>query len=157
MTNNLAKQLNLKSEHQELLSVSTFAASKSTDLNTYVVKFNIKLKDGTYLSMFANVLPQITGSIQRTPLLQKDIMFLEMLPKERLADNVPCALETTHIDLLIGSIIFGTLLGVTRLCFHLECLCFPLNRATLLLEGIQILFVRVETLVHCWRLQGHVA
>ena len=37
MTNNLAKQLNLRSEHQELLSVSTFGASKATDLSTYVV------------------------------------------------------------------------------------------------------------------------
>jgi len=60
MTKNL---LNLKSEHQELLSVSTFAANKSTDLNAYVVQFHVESKDGT---MFANV---ITNGIQRTPLL----------------------------------------------------------------------------------------
>jgi len=54
MTKNLAKQLNLKSEHQELLSVSTFAAYKFSDLNTYVVQFHVELKDGTNLAMFAN-------------------------------------------------------------------------------------------------------
>ena len=63
MTDHLARRLNLKLEHQELFSVSTFVASKATDLNTYVVKFQVKLKDGTNMLMFANVLPQITGNI----------------------------------------------------------------------------------------------
>jgi len=111
MTKNLAKQLNLKSEHQELLSVSTFAASKSADLNTYVIQFHVELKDGTNLAMFANVLPQITNGIQRTPLLQKDIEFLKILPKEKLADFIPCTLETTQIDLLIGSDYFWNIVG----------------------------------------------
>ena len=125
MTNNLAKQLNLRSEHQELLSVSTFGASKATDLSTYVVQFKVKLKDGTNLSMFANVLPQFTGNIQRTPLLQKDIEFLDMLPREKLADFIPCALETTHIDLLIGSNYFWDIVGGDKIVLPSEMFMIP--------------------------------
>ncbi|XP_065899951.1 uncharacterized protein [Dysidea avara] len=34
-----------------------------------------------------------------------------MLPKEKLADFIPCTLETTHIDLLIGSDYFWDMVG----------------------------------------------
>ena len=68
MADSLAKQLGLKPEQKELLSRTTFGAGKATNINTYVVKFNVKLKDGSSMLLFVNVLKQITGNIQRSPL-----------------------------------------------------------------------------------------
>ena len=72
-------------------------------MNTYVVRFKVKLKDGSFMCLSANVLKQITGSIQRIPLVQKDLNFLKAMPAEKMADYVPDKLENTTIDLLIGS------------------------------------------------------
>ena len=55
------------------------------------------------MTLYANVLKQITGSIQRSPLAQKDLEFLKTIPAERMADCLPNTLENTTIDLLIGS------------------------------------------------------
>ena len=68
MTDQLAKRLKLTPDHRELLSVSTFGAGKATGVDTYVVHFRVKLKDGSHMLLFANVLKQITGNIQRGPL-----------------------------------------------------------------------------------------
>ena len=111
MTDQLAKRLELTPDHRELLSVSTFGAGKATDVDTYVVHFTVKLKDGSHMLMFANVLKQITGNIQRGPLQQKDIEFLQLIPKDKLADLVPHSREVTTIDLLIGSDYFWDVVG----------------------------------------------
>jgi len=108
MTDSLAKQLGLKQEHKELLSISTFGAGKAMNINTYVVKFNVKFKDGSIMLLFANVLKQITGSIQRSPLSQNDIEFLKLIPSDKLADFVP---HTRTVDLLIGSDYFWDIVG----------------------------------------------
>ena len=103
MTGRLARELRLASESKELLSVSTFGATKATEIDTYVVHFKLKLKDGSHMVMYANVLKQITGSIQRSPLHEKDLEFLQLIPNEKIADIIPHTQETTNIDLLIGS------------------------------------------------------
>ena len=72
MTSQLAQRLNLSLEHKEILSVSTFGAQKATDIHTNVVCFKAKMEDGTFMTISANVLSQITGFIQRSPLVQKD-------------------------------------------------------------------------------------
>ena len=68
--------------------------------------------------IYANVLKQITGSIQRSPLVQKDLEFLKAIPAQKMADSLPNTLENTTIDLLIGS-------------DYLVCFCYPLNLSTL--------------------------
>ena len=88
--------------HIELLSVSTFGAEKASNVDTYVVQFRVKMKDGSHMPMFTNVLIQITGNIQRGS-LQRDIEFLQMIPQDKVADRVPHAFETATIDLLVGS------------------------------------------------------
>ena len=61
-------------------------------MDTYVVKFRVKIKDGSHMLMFANVLQQITGNIQKGPLQQKDIDFLQLIPQNKRADPVTRAL-----------------------------------------------------------------
>ena len=104
MTDRLAKQLKLVPEHRESLSVSTFGAEKASNINTYVVQFRVKTKDGSHMPMFANVLNQITGNIKQGPIHQKDLEFLQLiLPQNKMADSIPHTLETMAIDLLVGS------------------------------------------------------
>lgn len=52
--------------------------------------------------LFANVLKQITGCIQRSPLLQKDLEFLKFVPQNELADQIPSTMESLDVDILIG-------------------------------------------------------
>ena len=61
--------------------------------------------------MFANVLNQITGSIKRDPLHQKDLDFLQLIPQSKMADPIPNTVETTAIDLLVGSDYFWEVVG----------------------------------------------
>ena len=111
MTDRLAKQLKLVPEHRESLSVSTFGAEKASNINTYVVQFRVKTKDGSHMPMFANVLNQITGNIKRGPIHQKDLEFLQLIPQNKMADSIPHTLETMAIDLLVGSDYFWDVVG----------------------------------------------
>ena len=89
MMNKLAQKLNLSLENKQILSAFTFGAQKATDIHTYVVCFKVKLKYGTYMTISANVLNQFTKSVQRSPLVQKDLEFLKAILAERMADCLP--------------------------------------------------------------------
>ena len=119
MTNKLAQRLKLPSEHKEHLSVSTFGAKKATDIDTYVVNFKVRIKDGSYMLLSADVLKQITGSIQRSPLLQKDLEFLNLIPQSQLADHIPNTLESADVDILIGSDFFWNIIGGDKIVLPL--------------------------------------
>ena len=106
MTQQLPKRLRLKLEGNELLSVSTFGAEKAIGMDTYTARFSVKL-NGSCMMMCANVLKHITGSIRRSSLYQKDLEFLQMIPKNRMADTIPSTMETTYVDLLVGLTTFG--------------------------------------------------
>ena len=99
MTEKLAKELKLQSEHKELLSVSTFGNKNPKDVDTYV----------------ANVVRKITGSIQRGPLQSSDLDFLLSVSPGKIADTVPRTLESVNIDLLIGSDYFWNILGTEKI------------------------------------------
>ena len=109
MTDRLAKQLQLVPQYKEALSVSTFAARKPQDVNSYVVKFNLVTKDRCCLQCHANVVEQITGPIQRGPLQLSDMDILLSISPDKLADTIPGNMEPSTVDLLIGSDIFGQL------------------------------------------------
>ena len=111
MTDRLAKQLKLVPKYKELLSVSTFGAEKASNIDTYVVHFRVKTKDGSHMLMFANVLNQITGSIKQGPLHQKDLDFLQLILQSKMVDPIPNTVETTAIDLLVGSDYFWEVVG----------------------------------------------
>ena len=125
ITDQLAKRLKLTPEQRKLLPVSTFGARKATDVNTYVMYFRVKLKDGSHMLMFANVLKQITGDIQRGPLQQKDIELLQLISKDKLADLVPHSRETTTVDLLIGSDYFWDVVGGDKIMLPSEMFMLP--------------------------------
>ena len=86
MTEKLAKELKLQSEHKELLSVSTFGAKNPQDVDTYVVHF--MSKDSSPLPFQANVVRKITGPIQRGPLQSSDLEFLLSVSPARTLEPV---------------------------------------------------------------------
>ena len=71
---------------------------KPQHLDTYVVNFNIIIKDDSSLSLHANVLQQITSPIRRGPLHQADVEFLQAIAPERLADDIPVQSNSVAID-----------------------------------------------------------
>ena len=115
MTEQLAKRLRLKPEGDELLSVSTFGAGKAIGMDTYTVRFGVKLNDGSCMMMCANVLKHITGNIRRSSLYQRDLEFLQMIPRDKMADTIPSTVETMCVDLLIGSDYFWDIIGGDRI------------------------------------------
>jgi len=115
LAEHLAKQLKLKPEGNELLSVSTFGAGKAVGMDTYTVRFGVKLNDGSCMLMCANVLKHITGNIRRSPLYQKDLEFLHMIPRNRMADIIPSTTQTVKVDLLVGSDYFWDIMSGDRI------------------------------------------
>jgi len=111
ITTKLAQQLKLQLDYKEHLSISTFGAVKARDIDAHVVSFKMKAKDGSFMLLSANVLKQITGIIHRSPLLQKDLEFLKLIPQDQLADTIPNAAETTIVDILIGADFFWNVMG----------------------------------------------
>jgi len=95
--------LKLKADHNELLLVLTFGVRQATNIDIYVIHFNVKLKDKSNMLMSANVLKQITGDIQTSPLYAKDLEFLQLIPKDKMAGFILQAPEITTINVLVGS------------------------------------------------------
>ena len=103
MTHQLARKLNLSSQSNETLLVSTFGGKKPHNLNTYVVHFTVVIKKNISMLLHANVVPEITGPVQRGPLLHGDLDFLRLIEPGQLADSVPETGNTSTVDILVGS------------------------------------------------------
>ena len=100
MTHQLARELNLSSQSNETLLVSTFGGKKPHNLNTYVVHFTVVTKQNTSILLHANVVPEITGPVQCGPLLQGDLDFLCLIELGQLADSVPETGNASTVDIL---------------------------------------------------------
>ena len=92
------------------------------------------MKDGSHMLMFANVLQQITGKIQKGPLQQKDIEFLQWIPQDKMANPVPHALESATIDLLVGSDYFLHIIGSDRIMLSCGIFMLP-SRFSYIITG----------------------
>jgi len=114
ITTKLTQQLKLQLDYKEHLSVSTFGTDKARDMDMHVVSFKMK-------ALSANVLKQIAGFIHRSPLLQKDLEFLKLIPQDQLADTIPNAAETTTVDILIGADFFWVMI---KWFYHQVCSCY---------------------------------
>ena len=88
---------------------------KPQSIETYVVDFNMVAKDGLLIPLQANVLQQITGPIQRGPLHQADVEFLQAITPERLADSIPVQSDLAPIDILLGSDYFWSVIEGERI------------------------------------------
>ena len=90
----------------------------------HAVSFKMKAKDESFMLLSANVLKQIIRFIHRSPLLQKDLKFLKLIPQDQLADTIPNAAETTTVDILIGADFFWVMI---KWFYHQVCSCYSQN------------------------------
>ena len=68
VTETLVKRLNIKTEGTEELRVFTFGKADAKVIKTPIAKIDLKLKNGNNLNIQANVVPVISGNIQRKTL-----------------------------------------------------------------------------------------
>ena len=71
ITGDLVNKLQLVSNNTEILTFFTFGSTKPKEFKTPVVEFGLKLKNGHTMNIQANVVPKITGMIQRAPINSK--------------------------------------------------------------------------------------
>ena len=73
------EQLRLKKEKEEEIKLVTFGSESAKTIKTTQTKLNIKLKNGTYLEASANIVPVISGSVQRKAMKLKSSENFEHL------------------------------------------------------------------------------
>lgn len=100
----LAQRLKLKCEQEEEIKLVTFGSEKAKIVKTWSTRLNIKLKNGKYFCVMANIVPVISGSVQRRKLDGATITHLKQFVSDiELADEIPVENESSCVDLLIGN------------------------------------------------------
>ena len=102
ITYDLAKKLKLDLGDEQEISLVTFGNDKPVTMRTPTATVVIPLKDGTCLKMTVNVVPKITGGIERLP-MNTDIFETHLLKDFELADTIPAQQENINIDMLLGN------------------------------------------------------
>ena len=110
--------------------LSTFGAGKAVGMDTFTIRFGVKLNDGSCMLMCANVLKHITGNIRRSPLYQKDLKFLHMILRNRMADIIRTTTQTMKVDLLVGSDYFWDIMSTDRITLPSGMYMLPSNIVT---------------------------
>jgi hypothetical protein len=104
ITESLANKLGLKTDRVEELNVVTFGNAQSKVLRTSWATLSLKLNNGEYLNIDVNIVPVISGDIQRRSFdFSKVRNFKHIVKSLDLADSLPTQKESTSIDLLIGN------------------------------------------------------
>ena len=109
ITKYMAEKLQLREIGKNLLVIYTFGTNKPENIETPVVEIEIRLNSGVTMHMKANVVPNITGKIQRVPVKDE---IKEKLQKYELADIIPTAIESTYVDLLVGNDYYGDIISL---------------------------------------------
>lgn len=69
ITESLAKRIGLKSNSEQEVKLVTFGRNKTKTIKTKCAMLKVKLLNGEMLEITANIVPTISGSIQRNPLV----------------------------------------------------------------------------------------
>ena len=104
ISESLAKQLNLKGEKEEQLKLVTFGCENPKVIKTFSTNISVRLNNGEYLSIVANIVPIISGNIQRRKMDSSSIGHLRHFVKDiELADEICLEDECSTVDILIGN------------------------------------------------------
>ena len=100
----LAEKLQLSIESEEEIRLVTFGSDKPKTVKTVQTKLCIRLNNGQYLEISANIVPVISGSVQRKALRMCNSQNIDHLVRSLdMADTIPSETETSAIELLIGN------------------------------------------------------
>ncbi|XP_060601995.1 uncharacterized protein LOC132755202 [Ruditapes philippinarum] len=100
----LTQRLCLKGEGEQEIHVVTFGNTKAKTIKTKYVKVDVRLNNGKYVQITANIVPLISGELQRKP--TSDLFsdrVNDILSTVQLADTMPKESESSSIEFLIGN------------------------------------------------------
>ena len=104
VTEALADKLQLKREKEEEIKLVTFGCDRPKTVKTAQTKLSIKLNNGQYLAVTANIVPVISGTVQRKAMTLCSSKNMEHLVKSLdLADTIPLETESSTVELLVGN------------------------------------------------------
>lgn len=104
ITENLAKALGLKLGEVNDITLVTFGSKHPQKIKSPTTTIDITLKDGSLLTITANVIPGITGSTFRGPVHIGSLKDNEhLLSQYTLADTIQYQRESSSIDLLVDN------------------------------------------------------
>ena len=98
------------------LSLLTFGAKKPQHLDTYVVNFNVIVRDMVYNFLYNpmcfNRLLVLFGEVLCIKLM---LSFLQAIAPERLTDDIPVQCNSVANDILVGSDYFSYIIDGDRI------------------------------------------
>ena len=104
VTESLAEKLQLKRENEEEIKLVTFGSDKPKTVKTTQTKLKIKLNDSHYLDICANIVPVISGTLQRKALKRCSSKNVDHLMKSfDMADTNLSETESSTVELLVGN------------------------------------------------------
>ena len=104
ITESLAEQLQLRREKTEEIKVVTFGSETPKTVTTTQTKLSIQLNTGQHLDVSANIVPFISGSVQRKALnVCSSDNLVHLMRSLDMADTIPSQTESSSVELLIGS------------------------------------------------------
>lgn len=104
ITEKMADKLNLEREEETEIKLNTFGSDQPKVIRTPSAKVGIRLKDDQLFYITANIVPSITGTVQRKPVLFAPSENMDYLMSSLdLADSIPLQSEATTIELLLGN------------------------------------------------------
>ena len=111
----MADSIQADAARYEWLSLSTFGYARKTQRKVRVVGLGLRLKDGSSKKIEASVLPHITNTITQQGIPAADIMALQELGTDNLADTINLQEVDRQIDVLIGTdFLWEFMAGSTR-------------------------------------------
>ena len=104
ITEKLAEQLQLSKDKEEEIKLVTFGSEKPKTIKTVQTRISLKLKNGQYLDIGANIVPVISGTVQRNAMKFCSSENIQHLVSSLdLADSIPSESEASSVELLIGN------------------------------------------------------
>ena len=104
VTETLAEKLQHTRENEEEIKLVTFMSDRPQTVKTTQTKLSIILNNGQHLDISANIVPVISGTVQRKVLKLFPSKNLDHLVRSlEMADTIPLETESSAVKLLIGS------------------------------------------------------
>lgn len=103
-TEHMAEQLGLKKGIAQEIKLVTFGSNKPKVIQTSSTQLQLKLKNGENLTISANIVQEITGTVKRKAVdFSHSVEIQHILDNVDLADTKPTQNEYSSVDILIGN------------------------------------------------------
>ena len=109
----LADKMELKPSRKNYLTLYTFGSTNPKRIETSVVDIGIIQKSGFIINIKANVVPHVTGSIERKPI--ETVSIRKKIEGYDLADSLPLEPENFTLHLLIGNDYYADIVSMKRI------------------------------------------